>query len=322
MDFFSRANPIIVIAGPTASGKSELAVNLSLKLREQNIEAEILCADSITVYKGFEIGAAKPNDELKKLVPHHLLDICNADQNFTAGSFTLKANALIAKLHANKKVPILVGGTGFYIRALIQGMAEEAEEDKNEVLKVKASLEERAKEEGYSKLYQEMLSLDPSLKIMIHENDHYRIIRALQAMKVSGTRWSELNAKAKNSAPKYENSKYFCINIPRDVLRERVIFRTKKMLSDGLVEEVKNLLADGVPPNAKPMQSVGYKECVVYLQSEKPSITTLEENIVRETMRLAKRQNTWFRGEKNVIWLPIEKEENLCTNMLNSLNER
>lgn len=310
MSFLSQPQPLLVIAGATASGKSALTVKLCEELVSKNIPAEILCADSITVYRGFEIGAAKPSAEEQASIPHHLLNLCEPNENFTAGDFVEEAQKVLTKLHAQNILPVLVGGTGFYLRALIQGMTPESPEQSERAALIKAKLEARLQEEGISTLYQEMLGLDPALKTKIHENDHYRVVRALQAMEISGTRWSEMNEQVKQAPPRYGNCKYFCLEIPREILKTRIEARTKKMLEAGLLTEVKALLEKGVNALAKPMQSVGYKEAVDFLQRGGESLETLQEAIVRETMRLAKSQNTFFRGERNITWINGEKEEN------------
>jgi tRNA dimethylallyltransferase len=296
----------LVIAGPTASGKSKLAIDYCLKRKAEGARAEILCADSITIYKGFDIGAAKPSSEERALVPHHLVDIRNWDEDFTAADFTKIAHAKINELSAAGVQPVIVGGTGFYLRALLRGMTEQ--EDSPESLAIKARLEKRLASEGPEALYKEMLMLDPALAKKIHLNDHYRIVRALQAMEITGKSWSKLNEEAKSLAPRYAHFRYFCLDLPREVLRERVTQRTEAMLAAGLMTEVESLLEQGVSPDCKPMQSVGYKECIDCLAGKYPP-AELATQIIQSTMQLAKRQMTWWRGEKNlgIEWVQPEQ---------------
>lgn len=294
-------DPVLILAGPTASGKSALAVELALSLRELGRPAEILCADSITVYRGFEIGAAKPSLEDRARVKHHLVDVADPSENFTAGDFTRLSLPIIESLHQEKKIPILVGGTGFYLRALLSGMATK-EEESSLAKAVKSRLERRAKDEGWSTLYRELLTKDPASSAVVHENDHYRILRALQAMEIHGGKWSELNQAARQSEWRFPGARYFCLQIDREELRQRVTLRTEKMLQEGIVEEVQSLLDQGVPVDAKPMQSVGYKECIAVISGQEAR-ETLKERIIQSTMKLAKQQMTWFRGEKKVEWL-------------------
>jgi tRNA dimethylallyltransferase len=290
--------PLLVIAGPTASGKSTLAVELAETLGRP---AEIICADSITVYRGFEIGAAKPSAEDRARVPHHLVDICDPAQDFTAGDFSREAQALIKGMHARGAVPIVVGGTGFYLRALLWEMASEDAAAEARSAEVKRGLEERARREGFDHLYRDLVERDPQSVATVHENDHYRIVRALQAMELYGKPWSQLNREARESPPRYPGFRYFTLDVPKETLRERIRARTDAMLRAGLVAEVRGLLAQGVSPGAKPLRSVGYKETVEALASG--DLAGLAEKIIVATRQLAKSQLTWFKGERAVEWI-------------------
>ncbi len=293
---------LIILAGPTASGKSALAMQLAQIIISLGRPAEILCADSITVYKGFDIGAAKTTSDEQKQIPHHLLDIVKANQTYTAGDFIQHAQLIINKLHEKNGVPIIVGGTGFYLRALLWGMASDEAEDPEKNAEIKRKIEQRAQNEGWEKLYKEIILKDPQAVATIHPNDHYRIQRALHAMELYGKPWSQLNQEARSSPAKYPGMRYFCLNWEREALRERVMQRTQKLLQKGMLEEVRSLLKSGISPDAKPMLSVGYKDCVDFLQG-KIKEEALLPNIVQETMRLAKAQGTWFRGEREVEFL-------------------
>lgn len=301
-------NQLIVIGGPTASGKSALALRLARHLIHRGQPAEILSADSITVYRGFDIGAAKPTEEERGQVPHHLLDLANAEEGFTAGDFLKAADPLIQDLLARKVVPIVAGGTGFYLRALLRGMAGN-EENAEKSAAVKAALEHRGLTEGFEKLHRELIAKDPGSAGTVHPKDHYRIVRALQAMEMQGKPWSELNALARAAPPRFPH-RYFKIRIEKEALRARIEARVEQMLAQGLVEEVEGLLAQGVAPNSKPMQSVGYKETAAFLRGEIPQGDLLPA-IVQATAKLAKQQNTWFRGEDLGEWLEAPYWENL-----------
>jgi tRNA dimethylallyltransferase len=300
---------LIVIGGPTASGKSALAIKLAQHLARQSQPAEILSADSITVYRGFDIGSAKPTEEERGSVPHHLLDLANPDQGFTAGDFLKAADPLIHDLLSRGTVPIVAGGTGFYLRALLRGMAGN-EEDAEKSAAVKLAIEERGRAEGFEKLHRELIAKDPGSAGTIHPKDHYRIVRALQAMEMQGKPWSELNAQAR-AAPARFPHRYFKIKIERDELRKRIEARVAQMLAQGLVEEVEGLLAKGVNPASKPMQSVGYKETLAFLRGDLAE-EELAPAIVQATCKLAKQQNTWFRGEDLGEWLEEPYWENLA----------
>jgi tRNA dimethylallyltransferase len=296
------ATPIVAIAGPTGSGKSNLALKLAGLFAVAEKKVEIISADSVAVYRGFDIGTAKPSLEERRLVPHHLIDIRDAEESFTAADFVDLADPIIQRLRGEGKIPIIVGGTGFYLRALFQGMTEQSPEETEKSEQIKRELEETLEDEGIEKLYAEMLERDPALATKIHQNDHYRVIRALQAMRATGNRWSELNETAKLKPPRYENYRLFCLDVPREILEPRVRFRTEQMIEAGLLAEIKGLLAAGISLNAKPMQSVGYKETLEYIDG-KLSEPEWKEAIVRNTLFLAKQQRTWFRGEKRVEWL-------------------
>lgn len=290
-------NSVLVIAGPTASGKSGLALRLARRLLAEGTRAEILCADSVTVYRGFEIGAAKPTREERAELPHHLLDLADPAEGFTAGDFVRHALPLVGELHASGAIPLLVGGTGFYLRALLRGMAVNEEEDPARAAASKARLEARAAAEGWEALHRELLARDPGSAAVVHPNDHYRILRALQAMELYGRPWSALNQEARAGGWRFPGTRFFFLDPGREELHARIAERTRAMLAAGLLEETRALLASGVPAIAKPMQSVGYKECVDTLE-ERESPATLPARIEQATRRLAKQQRTWFKGEK------------------------
>jgi len=300
MQISSKA--VIAIAGATASGKSALALRLARHLQEVGTRAEILCADSVTVYKGFDIGAAKPNATERSAFPHHLLDVAEATQSFTAGDFVRMATLEIEAIHSRAAIPIVVGGTGFYLRALLRGMASNETEDWAKSNLIKNRLTDRAAVEGWQTLHQEMLRKDPGSATSVHPNDHYRIVRALQAMEIHGQPWSELNQRARAAAWRFPGTRFFCVELDREKLRENISLRTQRMMTEGLLQEVEKLLAAGIPPGAKPMLSVGYKECLDTLEGREP-LASLQERIAQSTLKLAKQQRTWFRGERGVEWL-------------------
>lgn len=301
---------LIAIAGPTASGKSALALDFARARRASGHETEIICADSVTVYLGLEIGAAKPSKQDRAEFPHHLLDITSPREDFTAGDFVRLASGAIEGIHSRGALPLLVGGTGFYLRALLRGMASDEQEDPEKSALVKRRLEQRAEEEGYEALYKELMRLDPGSAGAVHPNDHYRVIRALQAMELYGRPWSELNKEARARDWRYPGTRFFCLDVDREELKARIHARSSGMVKAGLLEEVRGLLAEGIPPQAKPLQSVGYKECVDTLAGREPE-ATLAERITQATNRLAKAQRTWFKGEQGVEWVHPDYRENL-----------
>ena len=310
-------HPLLVIAGPTASGKTSLALQLAEQLAAEGRQAEILCADSITVYRGFEIGAAKPTEAERAAVPHHFVDIADAEEDYTAGAFVRTAHPLIQRLHRERKVPIVVGGTGFYLRALLWGMASDEEQAAPEAARLKLELEERGRTEGWDKLYRQLAKRDPGAIQVVHANDHYRIVRALQALALYGKPWSELNREARQAPPRYPEMRYFCLRWPMEELESRIKQRVEKMLREGLLEEVRGLLARGISSESKPMRSVGYKEAVEALR-EGWSESKTADAITLATRRLAKQQLTWFRGERAVEWLDPDFAANLSRALENT----
>lgn len=286
---------LIVIAGPTAVGKSAVALDLAKK-----IGGEIVSADSVQVYRGLDIGSAKPSWEERAQVPHHLLDIVDPEENYTVADFQRDATRAINEIHARGKLPLLVGGTGLYIRAVVRGFAF-TEYGINQELRRK--LQKIAAAEGPEVLHAELAKVDPKTAQRLHPHDLRRVIRALEVFLQSKT---PISQQEENTPPQpVYDAVLFCLTRPRPVLYRRIEERVDAMISAGLVEEVKNLLAQGVSPHAKAMQSLGYKQIVAYLQHK----TSLEEAISlikRDTRRYAKRQLTWFRKEK-MIWLDLEQ---------------
>jgi tRNA dimethylallyltransferase len=294
---------LLILGGPTASGKSALALQLARDLKQAGQRAEIICCDSITIYRGFDIGSAKPSLAEQQEIPHHLLDIADPTESFTAGDFIERTAPLLQRLLEENTLAIVTGGTGFYLRALLRGMAT-GEENPQISEERKLFWEKEGQSKGWQSLWAEVKRRDPHSEI--HENDHYRLVRALQAMDLTNKPWSELVKEARAKPPLYPHV-YYYLQPTRDELRARVKKRTEVMLSSGLLAEVEKLLAAGVPKTCKPMQSVGYKECVQFIEGALASEATLAAAIEQNTMRLAKQQATWFRGEELATELPQTK---------------
>jgi tRNA dimethylallyltransferase len=285
---------ILVLGGPTASGKSDLAHTLALELRKKNIRVGIFCADSITVYRGLDIGSAKPTAGQRAEAPYYLLDILEPHREFNANDFLERMDSELNQ--ANLGVAIVVGGSGFYLRAFLRGTAATTE-DKEKSADVKQRLLSEANVFGYANLYKKLVTLDPGSARTVHENDHYRIIRALQAMEISGRKWSELNQEARSRPPRFKEWAYFSLLPSREALQQNIETRTKKMLANGLLNEVRGLISAGLDYQAKSLQSVGYKQAVEVLRGE-ANEANLAAAICLATTQLAKRQSTWFRGEE------------------------
>lgn len=285
---------LLVITGPTAVGKSAVAVAVAKKTG-----GEIISADSVQVYRGLNIGAAKPSLTERETVPHHLIDIVAPSQNYTVAHFQRQATTLITDLQKQGKLPILVGGTGLYLRALVKGYAF-AENAEDEILRLR--LRQEAKDLSPEVLHGKLASVDPQTAAKLHPNDLRRVIRALEVYEKSQQSISEQLA-----ATPQENiydTLFFCLTMPRELLYNKIEARVEEMLAAGLVDEVRKLLASGVSPKAKSMQSLGYKQIVAYLLGEL-SLEAAVVEIKRDTRRFAKRQLTWFRRERELIWLDL-----------------
>ena len=289
--------PIVyVIGGPTASGKSKLAVELAKK-----VNGEIISADSMQIYKEMNIGTAKVNKEEMQGVQHYLVDFVSPDERYSVSNFKKDAEKAIEEILAKGKTPIVVGGTGLYIDSLIYGIEFQDEEVD---LEYREKLNKIADEKGLESLYKKAQEIDPEAMKKISINDRKRIIRVLEIYHKTGKTKTEQELQSRKNEIKYEY-KVFAIIMDREKLYERIEKRVDFMIEQGLIEEVKQILEKyHTFPTA--MQGLGYKEVVEYLEG---SCTKEEmiEKIKKETRHYAKRQLTWFRKNKEIIWLDGEK---------------
>lgn len=270
----------IAIIGATASGKSALAMRLAAASG-----GELVNCDSVQLYRGFSIGAAKPSAEDQKAVPHHLWDIADWSEDFDARLYADAADAAIAEIHGRGKLPIVVGGTGLYLRAMWRDAWHDLPKDEG----LRAELEKLSTEE----LRLRLEALDPARAAEIHANDRFRLERAVEVATLLGHSVKDLSAPASRR----EEACVIRVECLRSVLHQRIALRTQEMLQSGLIEEVKSLLDAGVAPDCKAMQSIGYHEVVKYLQGQL-DFRDLETAIVIATRQYAKRQDTWFRKIK------------------------
>ena len=282
---------MVIINAPTATGKTELAINLALEFG-----GEIISADSLQVYRYLDIGTAKPSQEQRNKVKHHLIDIVNPDEEFNAAFFAERARIIIADLAMQGKPIFIVGGTGLYIRALLRGIIETPTVDENIRNYYRQLREQHGKEYLYSLLQQR--DADAARKINL--NDSVRIIRALEVMEQTG---ESISAKQKRHS--FADSPYktykIGIKLDRVELKQRIITRTEKMIADGLLDEVKSILDRGFRYNLKPLQSLGYKQIIGFLQMEYDWENAL--NLInRDIWQYAKRQSTWFNADKEINW--------------------
>jgi len=283
---------VIVICGPTASGKTALSIELAKK-----INGEIISSDSMQIYKNMDIGTAKPSEQEMQGIKHYLLDFVEPNQRYSVAEFKKDAESAIEEILKKGKTPIVVGGTGLYVDSLIYGIEYQDIELDEEY---RQELENRVETEGLSKIYEEAQKIDPQAMEKISSNDKKRILRVLEIYKATGKNKTEQEIESRKKGVKYDY-KVFAINWERELLYERINKRVDIMIEQGLVQEVQELLKKyNQFPTA--MQGLGYKEVVEYLEGT----TTYEEMIEKikmETRRYAKRQITWFKKNKQTIWI-------------------
>lgn len=290
----------VVILGPTGSGKTALSEAIAEK-----IPIEIVSADSRQIYRFMDIGTAKPPAALMQKVPHHFIDILNPDQHYSAGEYARAAREVVGQIFQRKKLPLVVGGSGLYIRALLDGFFKEDVKDPT----IRAELERRLEQEGIEPLYAELQRVDPVGAEKIHPRNTRRVIRFLEVYYACGTPMSQIQKAHPDPAP-FAALK-IGLAMERKTLYARLNRRVEEMFEQGLVEEVRGILAQGFSPELNALNSVGYKEVIAYLCGE-IDLFTCKELVKRNTRRYAKRQMTWFRAEKNVHWIEVGAEENLC----------
>ena len=274
--------PLIVLTGPTAVGKTSLSIALA-----RAVEGEIISADSMQVYKHMDIGSAKIKKEEMEGIPHYLIDVLEPDEEFHVVRFQEMAKEAMKEIYSKGKIPILTGGTGFYIQAVVKDIDFSQDTEKSSV---RERLENLAQEKGGEYLHELLAQRDPESAEKIHPNNIKRVIRALEYYELTGEKVSPYNTA------------YFVLNDHRERLYEKIDRRVDQMLDEGLVEEVRRLAQMGYTRDMVSMQGLGYKEILAYLEGE----YSLEEAVYvlkRDTRHFAKRQLTWFRREKDVIWV-------------------
>ncbi len=288
----------VLILGVTASGKGQLAFSLA-----ESLGAEIISIDSMKVYKRMDIGTAKPPKEARKRVRHHLIDVVEPSESFSVATFLDLAQKAIKQIGNRNRPIIAVGGTALYIKALLYGLFEGPGTDEQ----IRSGLRARAQIEGLTQLHRELAQVDPAAAARINPNDSKRIIRALEVFRTAGKPISSLQKQFAMEKPLHN---WTIIGLRRQKIKEnkRINARVKKMLADGLIDEVKSLLAEEKPLSPQARCAIGYAEIVNYLNGQM-NLEEATELIQKNTRRLAKSQRTWFRTFKNVYWLDIEPGE-------------
>lgn len=310
-----KSKPLIILTGPTSVGKTALSIALA-----KAVNGEIISADSMQVYRHMNIGTAKIFPEQMQGVPHYLIDELEPEEEFNVVLFQQLAKKYIEQIYAKNKLPILVGGTGFYIQAVLYDIDfTENEADQS----YRKELEQLLIVQGAEYLHSLLMEVDADSAAIIHPNNSKRVIRALEFARLTGDKISEHNREQRSKTSPYQFC-YFVLNKDRAKLYETINQRVDLMLQDGLLEEVKELSRKGYTRDLVSMQGLGYKELLAYM-SDECSLSEAVELLKRDTRHFAKRQLTWFKREKEVLWLNKEDftdEEALLLHMLVILKEK
>ena len=288
--------PVLCVVGPTAAGKSALALELAGPL-----VGEIVNADALQVYRGFDIGTAKPGAEDRRRVPHHLLDILEPHQQFSAGEFARRARRAIDEIQSRRRLPMLVGGSGLYLRALVEGISPIPAVDPE----LRRRLRQRLEAEGLEALRAELSRLDPETAARLAPADGQRLLRALEVALGTGRPLSAWLAERPVGGGGID-AVWIGLTVARALLYDRIAVRVGRMLAAGWVDEVRRLLESGLEPSLPAFQAIGYRELAAYIAGDS-TLAEATERIVRATRRYAKRQMTWFRRQPGIAWFPADE---------------
>lgn len=303
-------NQLIVVAGPTASGKTSLSIQLAKQLN-----TEIISADSMQIYRYMDVGSAKPTAEEMDGVVHHLIDEVSPFEEFSVKQYTDLAKKAIEEIQSKGKIPIIVGGTGLFINSVIDNIAfSETENDEN----IRRELNQYAKKNGNQALHKILEEIDYDSAEKIHYNDVKRTVRAIEVFRTTGVPMSEHIRRSKMLPSPYDLF-YIGLTMDRTVLYEKINQRVDRMMENGLLEEVKKLLSMGLDDSYQSMQGIGYKELIWFLQDRMPLEKAIEM-IKQESRRYAKRQLTWFKRDKRIQWFDSSKPR-LTERVTGQLNE-
>lgn len=307
--------PLIILTGPTSVGKTALSIGLA-----KAVDGEIISADSMQVYRKMNIGTAKIQQSEMQGVRHHLIDILDPGEDFNVVLFKKYALEAMKDIYSRGKIPVVVGGTGFYIQALLYDINFE---DNDNDMSYREELQTLAAEHGNSYIHDMLAGVDPESAEKIHENNVKRVIRALEFYKKTGTKISEHNEAESQKESPY-NFEYFVLNDDRQKLYDRIDRRIDIMLEDGLLDEVKSLVDEGYSRDLVSMQGLGYKEMIDYIQ-ERYTLDEAVYTLKRDTRHFAKRQVTWFKREKQVTWVnknEFDSEADILSFMIERLREK
>lgn len=288
--------PLAVIVGPTAGGKTAIAVELAKRL-----SGEVISADSVAVYTGLDIGSAKPTKAERQGIPHHMIDCADPAESFTVSDYQQRARAAVEGVHSRGNLPLLVGGTGLYVNAVISDLGF-TDAGRDETFRL-----EWIKREGDlpGSAYAELEKVDQKRAKELHRNDFKRILRALEVFHLTGRPMSEQNGDFQKSESPYRLA-IAGLTMPRELLYSRIEQRVDQMLSDGLISEVQALLDAGLDPRAPSLQGLGYKEIIEYLTGRR-TLDQSVERIKQNTRRFAKRQLTWFKRDERTVWFDVSE---------------
>lgn len=308
--------PLIILTGPTAVGKTNASISLA-----RTVDGEIISADSMQVYQQMDIGSAKIRPEEMQGIPHHLVDVLKPQEEFHVVRFQQMAKEAMAGIYERGHIPIVVGGTGFYIQALLYDIDFTENEENTEY---RLHLEQLAAEKGAAFLHRMLSEVDEKSALAIHENNVKRVIRALEFYQLTGKKISEHNEEERQKDSPYQFA-YFVLCDDRPLLYERIDNRVDQMIEEGLVQEVAALKDEGCTRDMVSMQGLGYKEILAFLDDEM-SLDEAIYTIKRDTRHFAKRQLTWFKRERDVIWLNKKdfgyEEDKILKQMLKELQKR
>ncbi len=291
---------LIIITGPTATGKTGLAVKFAL-----DMGGEIVNCDSMQVYKGMDIGTAKPGHEERRGIPHHMLDVVFPDEEFNASAFREQAIPIIHDIIKRNKICFVTGGTGLYIKSLLGGLFECPQSDPE----IRKRLLYEYDHFGKEVVFERLKKVDPAYAGAIHPNDRVRITRALEVIELTGIPFSVLASGHSFKSRGFKSLK-ICLFYEREILYERINRRSLKMFESGLIDETEKLLQNGYSPDLKPLKSIGYRQAVDYLYGRIGYDESIE-SLKRDTRRYAKRQITWFRADPDMLWFSPDYPEEI-----------